>query len=77
MVEWLKDGMPMSRGTTVFKDGLCRLTIDIANAGDSATYTCKVTTSAGNVESSATLKVKGQQSARRAASVDMTTRSLK
>jgi Immunoglobulin I-set domain len=59
LIEWLKDGLPTSQGTTVFKDGVCRLTIDVATAADSATYSCKATTSAGNAETMATLKVKG------------------
>ena len=51
----------MTHGTTDYKDGLCRLTLDIVSPNDSATYTCKATTSAGTAETTATVKVKGQR----------------
>jgi len=51
----------MTHGTTDYKDGLCRLTLDIIGPADSATYTCKATTAAGTAETTATVKVKGQR----------------
>jgi len=49
----------MTHGTTDYKDGLCRLTLDIVGPADSATYTCKATTAAGSAETTASVKVKG------------------
>jgi len=60
LIEWFKDGAAMTHGTTDYKDGLCRLTLDIVGPNDSATYTCKATTSAGSAETTATVKVKGK-----------------
>ena len=52
----------MTHGTTDYKDGLCRLTLDIVSPSDSATYTCKATAAAGSAETTATVRVKGQPS---------------
>jgi len=60
LIEWYKDGAAMTHGTTDYKDGLCRLTLDIIGPNDTATYTCKATTSAGSAETTASVRVKGK-----------------
>ena len=60
-VEWFKDDLPLTSPDyqTGYKGGTCTLTIEETFSEDTAKYTCRATTPAGHVDTTAFLKVRG------------------
>ena len=61
-IEWFKDDMPLNSPDyqTSFVKGTATLTIEETFSEDTAKYTCRATTPEGSVDTTATLRVKGQ-----------------
>ena len=61
-IEWFKDDMPLNSPDyqTTFVKGTATLTIEETFSEDTAKYTCKATTPDGSVDTTATLRVRGQ-----------------